>query len=57
MDIILTLDDTSDIGNFKIMIIENNNCFLCFKVLEKCTKNLIGHSRIAFNNHESNIDC
>ena len=26
------------------------------KVLEKCTKNLIGHSRLAFNNHESNID-
>ena len=30
---------------------------LLFKVLEKCTKNLIGHSRLAFNNHESNIDC
>ena len=28
-----------------------------FKVLEKCTKKLIGHSRLAFNNHESNIDC
>ena len=28
-----------------------------FKVLEKCTNNLIGHSRLAFNNHESNIDC
>ena len=27
------------------------------KVLEKCRKNLIGHSRLAFNNHESNIDC
>ena len=27
------------------------------KVLEKCTKNLIGHSRLSFNNHESNIDC
>ena len=27
------------------------------KVLEKCTKNHIGHSRLAFNNHESNIDC
>ena len=27
------------------------------QVLEKCTKNLIGHSRLAFNNHESNIDC
>ena len=26
------------------------------KVLEKCTKNLIGHSRLAFINHESNID-
>ena len=30
---------------------------LLIKVLEKCTKNLIGHSRLAFNNHESNIDC
>ena len=30
---------------------------LYLKVLEKCTKNLIGHSRLAFNNHESNIDC
>ena len=30
---------------------------LALKVLEKCTKNLIGHSRLAFNNHESNIDC
>ena len=30
---------------------------ILFKVLEKCTKNLIGHSRLAFNNHESNIDC
>ena len=29
---------------------------LTFKVLEKCTKKLIGHSRLAFNNHESNID-
>ena len=27
------------------------------KVLEKCTKNLIGHSRLVYNNHESNIDC
>ena len=27
------------------------------KVLGKCTKNLIGHSRLPFNNHESNIDC
>ena len=27
------------------------------KVLEKCTKNLIEHSRLAFNNLESNIDC
>ena len=32
-----------------------NNKFI--KVLEKCTKNLIGHSRLAFNNHKSNIDC
>ena len=40
-----------------------SNCYLhaclrlLIKVLEKCTKNLIGHSRLAFNNHESNIDC
>ena len=27
------------------------------KVLEKCTKNLIGYSRLALNNDESNIDC
>ena len=33
------------------------NSRLRFKVLEICTKNLIGHSRLAFNNHESNIDC
>ena len=32
-------------------------CDTHVKVLEKCTKNLIGHSRLAFNNHESNIDC
>ena len=31
--------------------------WLDLKVLEKCTKNLIGHSRLAFNNHKSNIDC
>ena len=27
------------------------------KVLEKCAKKRIGHSRLAFNNHKSNIDC
>ena len=27
------------------------------KVLKKCTKNLIGHSKLALNNHKSNIDC
>ena len=36
-------------------IFELFDCLL--KVLEKCTKNLIGYSRLAFNNHESNIDC
>ena len=41
-----------DIANFLVTIIINK-----FKVLEKCTKNLIGHSRLAFNNHESNMDC
>ena len=30
---------------------------ITLKVLEKYTNNLIGHSRLAFNNHESNIDC
>ena len=35
----------------------NNTISRDIKVLEKCTKNLIGHSRLAFNNHESNIDC
>ena len=34
-----------------------NFVFSHVKVLEKCTKNLIQHSRLAFNNHESNIDC
>ena len=33
------------------------HCNVIIKVLEKCTKNLIEHSRLAFNNHESNIDC
>ena len=36
--------------------IDSQTCIIV-KVLEKCTKNLIGHSRLAFNNHESNIDC
>ena len=35
----------------------NNLNVVQLKVLEKCTKNLIGHSRLAFKNHESNIDC
>ena len=39
------------------VIVSNNLLILNIKVLEKCTKNLIGHSRLAFNNHESNIDC
>ena len=55
--------------NFHILFIYNNNNISLLqthgpyrpkkivKVLEKCTKNLIGHSRLAFNNHESNIDC
>ena len=41
-------------GIYGIAILVKNHLF---KVLEKCTKNLIGHSRLAFNNHESNIDC
>ena len=27
------------------------------KVIEKCAKNFNGYSRLALNNHESNIDC
>ena len=34
-----------------------DTCITEVKVLEKCTKNLIEHSRLAFNNHESNVDC
>ena len=48
------------IGKIKIMIMcgrERSGSGRKIKVLEKCTKNLIGHSRLAFNNHESNIDC
>ena len=41
------------ISKYSVVVIDIN----LFKVLEKCTKNLIGHSRLAFNNHESNIDC
>ena len=45
--------------NTKCLMIVAEPFYMCFhfKVLEKCTKNLIGHSRLAFNNHESNIDC
>ena len=44
--------------NFLGLIIDSNlNWKAHLKVLEKCTKNLIGHFRLAFNNHESNIDC
>ena len=39
------------------LFLYNGITFDTFKVLEKCTQNLIGHSRLAFNNHESNIDC
>ena len=46
---------------FKPTYVRRKGCLLlytlCVKVLEKCAKNLIGHSRLAFNNHESNIDC
>ena len=46
---------------FKTMFLIMHVLLLCctvyIKVLGKCTKNLIGHSRLAFNNHESNIDC
>ena len=48
----------------RIMVMKLHDLFLRhhysivnIKVLEKCTKNLIGHSRLAFNNHESNNDC
>ena len=39
------------------IMITGNLMLIDIKVLEKCTKNLIGHSRLAFNDHESNIDC
>ena len=45
-----TLRDLSSHGN---SVLYPN---IQIKVLEKCTKKLIGHSRLAFNNHESNID-
>ena len=41
----------------ELNILTNSSIEVALKVLEKCTKNLIGHSRLAFNNHESNIDC
>ena len=31
--------------------------YMLLKVLEKCTKKPYRHSRLAFNNHELNIDC
>ena len=33
-----------------------NGFYVERKDLEKCAKNLIGYSRLALNNHESNID-
>ena len=36
---------------------EDNKEAHILKVLEKCRKNLIGYSRLALNNHESNIVC
>ena len=46
-------------GGVSIYVVDciNYKKRLDLKVLEKCTKNLIGHSRLAFTNHESNIDC
>ena len=45
--IFLVLNSVDILGGYHFVI----------KVLEKFTKNLIRHSRLAFNNHESNIDC
>ena len=45
------------VGDKEITDMWRNHYSTLLKVLEKCTKNLIGHSRLAFNNHESNIDC
>ena len=45
------------IKNIQNVSNEHASNIASIKVLEKCTKNLIGHSRLAFNNHESNIDC
>ena len=50
-------------GIFSVILIVRSKIFSAkfefakVKVLEKCTKNLVGHSRLAFNNHKSNIDC
>ena len=47
-----------NINNNNISFVDSRPAaYVIFKVLEKCTKNLIGHSRLAFSNHESNIDC
>ena len=40
-----------------LIILGLQNVAIIFKVLEKCTKNPIGYSRLALNNHESIIDC
>ena len=52
---------TADQRNRTYHAFADHNCLHAMidllKVLEKCTKNLIGHSRLAFNNHEWNIDC
>ena len=48
--------DTLNILNLSNLVVHRIGLMM-FKVLEKCTKKFIGHSRLAFNNHESNIDC
>ena len=54
---IFTSNDNDDNDNEIDLFRHHNGNNTNIKVLEKCTKNHIGHSRLAFNNHESNIDC
>ena len=56
-NMVMYADDTTLFCNIDNNVTEDVINRKLLKVLEKCTKNLIGHSRLAFNNHESNIDC
>ena len=47
---IFAIRNSMNNNNYKHYEMVHNNANI--KVLEKCTKNLIGHSRLAFNNYE-----